>query len=163
MTLLGVVVFLLALTARWAEDVAAPFINVAEAEMASAVTLEADGGPHRIVTSGPTRPSIQLTVCEIASSDGTKKRVRGADGLDGGHERFGVTRVIELTLPAGRNEVTCGRIRPTGGAGLGRFQVVDAGGLFSRGVTVALGLGVTCLLSGLLWFGLLYWRRGPGT
>jgi hypothetical protein len=159
LALLGLVILVAAIAARWVEDVAAPFVNEGEADMAHTVALEADGGDYRIVTSGPARPDIHNTVCRIRTSDGEVDEDRGADGIDGGHERLGVTRVVELSIKAGRAEVTCGNSRPTGGEGLGRFQVVEADGLLTRGVTIALGIGAACLLGGLLWLAGVVLRR----
>ncbi len=130
----GLVILIVALAIRWAEDVAAPFVNEGEAEMADTVRFESlDGGSYRIVTSVLARPSIHTTVCEIKGGDGEVDQERGADGIDGGHERFGATRVVELSIADGRAEVTCGNSRPTSGEGLGRFQIVDGDGPVALG------------------------------
>lgn len=156
--LLGIVLLVAGIGLRWAQDVAAPYVNVGEADLARTVTFEAEAGTYRVVTSGPSRPAIHTTVCEIRRSDGQTSRFTGADGIDGGHERLSVTRVGRFETVAGTTEVTCGRLAPDRGDGLGRFQVVAADGPVSLAVTALFVAGGASLAVAIGW-GLLALRR----
>ncbi|MGV3758323.1 MAG: hypothetical protein ACO1PW_02115 [Actinomycetota bacterium] len=154
LVLLGVVLIVLGLVVRWAQDVAAPYVNLGEADMAEVVTFESTGGTYRVVSSGPSRPVIHQTVCEIETADGRRERDVGHDGMEGGQDRFGVTRVLAFDAVKGTTSVRCGRQRPDGGAGLGRFQVVDAGGPVSIAGWGLLGGGLGLGLAGAAWWAL---------
>lgn len=156
---LGITLFLFGFALRWGQDVAAPYINMGEADMAGTVVFEAEAGTYRVVSSGPNRPAIHTTVCEARGSDGESHRERGADGVDGGHERFGVTRVTKFVLPAGRAEVQCGYRDPDRGDGLGRFQVVADDGPVTLAVTGLLVGGGISLAAGLGWLALRFGRH----
>ena len=155
---LGIALLILGFVLRWGQDVTAPYVNLGEADMAGAVVFDSDGGTYRVVTSGPSRPELRFTVCEATGSDGSTQRELGRDGVNGGHSRFGVTRITRFDLPAGRSEIRCGNREPDKGAGLGRFQVVDADGPVSLAVTGLIGGGAASLLAGIGWF-LLRFRR----
>lgn len=154
LVLLGIALIMLGLAVRWAQDVAAPYVNLGEADMADVVTFESSGGTYRVVTSGPSRPAIQATVCEIETADGRRERDVGHDGMEGGQDRFGVTRVLAFDAVEGTTTVRCGRQRPDGGAGLGRFQVVDADGPLSVAGWGLLGGGFGLGLVGAAWWAL---------
>lgn len=156
--LLGFVLLVVGLGLRWAQDVAAPYLNVGEADLASPITFDAGGGTYRVVTSGPNRPFIHATVCEARLADGDTVRFRGTEGVDGGQERFGVTRVGQFDAVAGPTEVSCGRFAPDRGEGLGRFQVVPADGPVSLAVTALVVVGVASLAAAVGWW-LLALRR----
>lgn len=156
--LLGIVLLIVGFGLRWAQDVAAPYVNVGEADLARTVTFEAEASTYRVVTSGPSRPAIHTTVCEIRRPDGQTTRFTGADGIDGGHERLTVTRVGRFEAVAGTTEVTCGRFAPDRGDGLGRFQVVAADGPVSLAVTALFAAGGAGLAVAIGW-GLLAFRR----
>ena len=82
--LLGFAIVLAGLAASWAQDVVAPWVNEAEAQMGSRVTLTSDGGKYRVITSGPSRPAIEQTGCTIRTSRGSmlgRYQVVAADGL----------------------------------------------------------------------------------
>ena len=149
---LGITLFLFGFGLRWAQDVVAPYVNLGEAEMAGTVVFEAEATTYRVVSSGPNRPAIHTTVCEARGVDGYQHRERGADGVDGGQERFGVTRVTKFEVPAGRTEIQCGYREVSRGGGLGRFQVVAANGPTSYAVIGLLVGGSISLAVGLGWY-----------
>lgn len=156
---LAVTLFIFGFALRWGQDAVAPYVNLGEADMAGTVVFEADAGTYRVVTSGPNRPAIHTTYCEARGVDGFKHRERGEDGVDGGQEHFGVTRVTKFVLPAGRAEIQCGDRAPDRGEGLGRFQVVAADGPTSYAVIGLLIGGSVSLAIGLGWFVLRYRRQ----
>lgn len=156
---LAVTLFIFGFALRWGQDAVAPYVNLGEADMAGTVVFEADAATYRVVTSGPNRPALHTTVCEARGVDGYQHRERGEDGVDGGHERFGVTRVTKFVLPAGRAEIQCGYRDPGRGSGLGRFQVVAADGPTSYAVIGLLVGGGTSLAIGLGWFFLRFRRQ----
>jgi len=152
---LAITLFLFGFALRWGQDAVAPYANIGEADMAGTVVFDAEAATYRVVSSGPNRPAIHTTVCEARGADGYRHRERGADGadgVDGGQERFGVTRVSEFELPAGRAEIQCGDREPDRGDGLGRFQVVAANGPTSFAVTGLLIGGGASLAVGFGWF-----------
>lgn len=155
---LGITLLILGLVLRWGQDITAPYVNLGEADMAGTVVFDSDGGIYRVVTSGPSRPELRFTVCEATGSDGSTQRELGRDGVKGGHSRFGVTRVTRFDLPAGRTEIRCGNREVARGAGLGRFQVVDADGPVTVAITGLLGAGAASLLGGIAWF-IIRFRR----
>ncbi len=144
--MLGFVLVLFYLGARWAQDVAAPWINEGEADITQTVTLQAEASRYRVVTSGPNRPEAIRTACDIVFADGTSRREVAGDGSIVPVEHFGVSRVIEFDAVAGELSVTCeDALSPS--SQLGRFQVVEAGGLKQIGA-IALGLvAILALLS----------------
>ena len=158
---LGITLFLFGFALRWGQDAVAPYVNLGEADMAGTVVFEAEAATYRVVSSGPARPALHTTVCEARGVDGFEHRERGADGVDGGHERFGVTRVTKFVLPAGRAEIQCGYRSPDRGEGLGRFQVVAADGPTSIAVIGLLIGGGASLALGVGWF--LYRFRKAST
>lgn len=155
---LAVVLLVVGFVLRWGQDVTAPYVNVGEADMASAVAFTSDGGTYRVVSSGPSRPELRFTVCEATGAEGFTERVRGGDGSRGGHVRLGVTRVTRFDLPPGPAEIRCGNLAPDRGAGSGRFQVVDGDGPLSLVVVGLLASGAACAVGGIGWY-LLRLRR----
>lgn len=149
--LLGIVLLVVGGGARWAQDVSAPYVNLGEADLPGPVEFEAEDATYRIVTSGPTRPPIERTQCTITRADGEVQRERGAEGVDGGQTRFGVTRVLEFRAVAGPTSVRCGYVTSpeTGG---GRMQVVAANGPVSLAATLLLAGGVAAIIGAIGWF-----------
>lgn len=150
--LLGVVLLLLGGGIRWAQDVAAPWVNLGEADLPGPIEFEAEDATYRIITSGPTRPSIDQTTCTITKADGSEVRERATEGADGGQERFGVTRVMEFDAVAGPTSVTCSYSFSSTGAGSGRMQIVRADGPITLASTVLLVTGVAALVVSIGWF-----------
>ncbi len=150
---LGVTLFLFALAANWAQDVAAPWINAGEAQMGSTLTFDADGGEYRVVTSGPSRPRYDATGCTIVAPGGASRRVLGGEGSVNPNDRFGVSRVLEFDTQSGRTQVTCAD-RYLRQSTRGRFQIVAADGFVSKAVLVGFILAGISLLIGVL----LLWR-----
>ena len=159
---LGVTLFIAALAASWVQDVAAPWINLGEAPMASPIGFTAHAGKYRVVSSGPTRPSIAQTGCTIALADGSTRRALGGSGGVNAHERLGVSRVLEFRAKPGTTRLTCAD-RIVRGATHGRYQVVAADGPVSKGIIAGFVLAVVSLLAGAVWFVVLArgTRRGP--
>jgi hypothetical protein len=145
--MLGIVLLLAGLAARWAQDVAAPWINEGEARMGSTVRFASEGGDYRVVTSGPTRPAIAETACTIVTSRERELQVSGGKDVDE-VERMGVSRVLGFEAPSGRTSVTC-LDAASSGSSHGRFQVVPAGGLVSLAVAVVFGLGTLLVVVGV--------------
>ncbi|MEZ5140534.1 MAG: hypothetical protein R2702_04090 [Acidimicrobiales bacterium] len=149
--LVGIVLLMLGGGIRWAQDVTAPWLNEGEADLPDTVTFEADDATYRVITSGPTRPAIHQTACTVERADGKVLREEGRDGVDGGQERFGVTRVLEFRAVAGTTTVQCGfDFAPERGSG--RFQVVRADGPITIATIVLLVLGVAALVVSIGWF-----------
>jgi hypothetical protein len=150
--LLGVVLLFVGGGIRWAQDVTAPWLNLGEADLPGPITFEAEDATYRIITSGPTRPSLEQTTCTITKADGTEVRERGTEGVDGGQERFGVTRVMEFDAVAGPTSVTCSFSFSSTGSGSGRMQIVRADGPITLATTLLLVGGVAALVVSIGWF-----------
>jgi hypothetical protein len=144
--LLGIVLFLAGLAASWGQDVLAPWVNVGEAQMGSALTFRSDGGDYRVITSGPTRPQLEQTVCRVEPEDGRPFDVLGGKDVNP-VERFGVSRVLGFEVPAGDVRLTC-RDRFLSQSTHGRYQVVAADGPVSIAVLIFFGLGLVLILAG---------------
>lgn len=146
---LGVVVFLGALVASWAQDAIAPWRNVGEAETGSPITFHAADTTYRVLASGPNHPKVDRIGCDIILSDGTTQRILGGEGSVAPNDRFGVSRVIEFEAPAGApTTVRCeDRLSPRSTAG--RMQVVDASGAMSSVALVGGLLGTALVLVGI--------------
>jgi hypothetical protein len=146
---LGVVVFVGALVASWAQDAIAPWRNVGEAETGSPITFHAADTTYRVLASGPNHPKVDRIGCDINLSDGTTQRILGGEGSVAPNDRFGVSRVIEFEAPAGApTTVRCeDRLSPRSTAG--RMQVVDASGAMSSVALVGGLLGTALVLVGI--------------
>jgi hypothetical protein len=142
---LGIVVFLAALSASWAQDAIAPWVNVGEAETGSPITFHAAETTYRVLASGPNHPEVGRIGCDITLADGTTQRILGGEGSVTPHDRLAVSRVLEFEAPAGApTTVRCeDRVSPRSTAG--RFQVVDTSGPMSS-VALAGGLLGTALV-----------------
>lgn len=155
---LGIVVFLLGLGAWWAQDAAAPFRNVGEADIPGTVTFDATAGRYRVVTSGPSRPEIDRTACDVVLADGAELRILAGEGSVATQQHFGVSRVIEFEAVDGPTTVSCeDRIAPSVEGG--RFAVVGA----DRIVGIIVGAGVACFLVGVAWTALRARRAASDT
>jgi hypothetical protein len=156
---LGVTLFIAGFAGSWAQDVAAPWINLGEAQMRSTVVFDAGDGEYRVVSSGPSRPELEQTACDIEFADGTTDRALGGSGGVNAAVRLGVSRVLEFDAKPGRTRLTCAD-RILRASTFGRFQVVAADGPVSKAIIAAFVLGGVSLLAGGLWLFLLYRRRG---
>ena len=72
---LGIVVFLAALSASWAQDAIAPWVNVGEAETGSPITFHAAETTYRVLASGPNHPEVGRIGCDITLADGTTQLI----------------------------------------------------------------------------------------
>ena len=160
LVMLGVTLFIAGFVGNWAQDAAAPWINLGEAKTRGTVAFESDGGRYRVLTSGPARPGIASIGCSIAAADGTSRRELGGGGGVNAAERFGVTRVLEFKVPAGPTQVVCEDRRSESNT-FGRFQVVAADGIVSKAILAAFALGGLLLVAGGLWLLLQFRRRDP--
>src|SRR4051794_3220761 len=104
--MLGVVLLLAGLAARWAQDVVAPWVNAGEAQMGSTLSFTSGGGDYRVITSGATRPAIEQSACTITTSREQRLRVLGGKDVNA-NQRLGVSRVLGFEAPAGRTRITC--------------------------------------------------------
>ena len=127
MVTFGILLFVLACFGNWAQDALAPYVNQGEAAMPGPITFQAEDAKYRVVTSGPFRPAINRTGCTITRADGEVMTESGMEGIDGGTDRFGVTRVFEFDAVAGPTEIRCGNDYGASAPG-GRFQIVAARG-----------------------------------
>lgn len=162
---LGVTLFLAALVGQYAQDAAAPWWNLGEARMRSAMSFDSGGGRYRVITSGASRPALERVGCTIRTSDGESQRRLGGSGAVNPREALGVSRVLEFRAPEGRTTMVCAdRISRT--STYGRYQVVAADSPLSLAISAAFVLGIGSVLLG----GLLLWRAhrrsadgdGPG-
>lgn len=157
--MLGIVLLLAGLALSWAQDVAAPWVNAGEAQMNSELTFESAGGDYRVITSGPTRPSIEQTACTVTTSNEQELRVLGGKDVNP-VSRLGVSRVLGFEAPAGRTRIECAD-RTIRASTRGRYQVVSADGPLSIAVLAAFGAGGALLLLGALLL-ILSYRRDAG-
>ena len=156
--MLGLVLFIAGFVGNWAQDSAAPWINLGEAQIGSTVSFEADTRKYRVVTSGPTRPALEHTVCAIQFGDGRSKRELGGSGGVNARDALGVARVIEFEATPGSTRLRCND-RYIKTATRGRFQVVAADGPVSRAILGAFILGGLSLAGGALMLFLIYRRE----
>jgi len=158
LVMLGIVLFIAGFVGNWAQDSAAPWINLGEAQIGSTVSFDADARKYRVVTSGPTRPALEHTVCAIQFADGHSKRELGGSGAVNARDALGVARVIEFKATAGATRLTCNdRFIKT--STHGRFQVVAADGPVSKAILGAFVLGGLSLAGGALMLFLAYRRE----
>lgn len=122
---LGVVLFLLSIAGWWAQDVLGTLANEGEADIGETVTFASDGGRYRLVSSGPLRPDVGATYCDLTYADGSTRREVGGQGLQAA--RLGVDRLLSFEPPAGETSVRC-TSRGSDVTGNGRFQVLDDDG-----------------------------------
>ena len=144
--MLGVVLFVAGFVGNWAQDSAAPWINLGEARIGSTVSFDADARRYRVVTSGPTRPQLEHTVCTVALADGRSKRELGGSGGVNARAALGVSRVLEFQGTTGATRLTCND-RYVKASTHGRFQVVAADGPVSQAILGAFiggGLSIAC-------------------
>ncbi len=158
---LGVTLMIAGFVGTWAQDVAAPWINLGEAKMTQPVTFTANEGTYRVVTSGPSRPSLAQTACTITRADGTTKRALGGTGRVNARESLGVSRVLEFTTVSGATRVVC-EDRIIAASQFGRYQVVSADGPVSKAILAAFVLGCLSLAAGAAWLVVLFRRRDDG-
>lgn len=157
--MLGIVLFIAGFVGSWAQDSAAPWINLGEAQLGSTVSFSADAGKYRVVTSGPTRPKLEATVCAIELAGGRSERALGGSGGVNARDALGVARVLEFKATPGLTRVTCND-RYIKASTRGRFQVVAADGPVSKAILGAFILGGLSLAGGGLALFVLY-RRNP--
>jgi hypothetical protein len=155
---LGIVLFIVGFVGNWAQDSAAPFINLGEAPIGSTVTFDADAREYRVVTSGPTRPRVEQTVCQIELANETTERKLGGSGGVNPRDAMGVGRVLEFDATPGTTRVTCND-RFVESSTHGRFQVVASDGLVSKAILGAFILGGVAFAGGALGLFLLYRRE----
>lgn len=155
---LGIVLFVLGFVGNWAQDSAAPFVNLGEGPLGSTVTFDADAREYRVVTSGPLRPRVEQTVCEIELADETTQRKLGGSGGVNPRDAMGVARVLEFDARPGTTRVTCND-RFVESSTHGRFQVVASDGLVSKVILGAFLLGGAAFVAGALGLFLLYRRE----
>jgi hypothetical protein len=161
LVMLGVTLFIAGLVGSWAQDVAAPWINLGEAQMGSTISFDAHAGKYRVISSGATRPALAQTGCTIELPDGTAKRALGGSGGVNARETLGVSRVLQFRARSGATRLTCAD-RILSDATHGRFQVVAADGPVSKAIIAAFVLGAVSILAGGLWLVLLFRRpEGP--
>ena len=155
--MLGFVALAIALTGWWAQDLVGTLVNEGEADTREEVAFTAEAGTHRVVTSGPNRPEIDRTVCDIVRADGSELHIIGGTGDVNPVETFGTSRVAQFDALAGPTTVTCiDRLSPS--YEFGRFQVIASNGPIRTALTVAAGIGILALAGGILW-GLALRRR----
>jgi hypothetical protein len=154
--MLGVVLFIAGFVGNWAQDSAAPFINLGEARLGSTIRFDADARTYRVITSGPTRPELAATVCTV-EADGRSERILGGSGGVNPREVWGVSRVLEFEATAGATRLTCND-RFIRSSTRGRFQVVAADGPVSKAILGAFILGGLSLAGGGLLLFLAYRR-----
>lgn len=155
---LGVTLLVVGFVGTWAQDAAAPWINLGEARMTEPVTFTADRGTYRVVTSGPSRPRLTRTACTITRADGKTKRALGGTGGVNAHDGLGVSRVLEFTTAPGATRVVC-EDRYVAASRFGRYQVVSADGPVSKAILAAFVLGGLSLAGGVLWLVILFRRQ----
>lgn len=144
--LLGVVLLVAGLGLSWAQDVAAPWINVAEAQMGTPLGFSGDGGRYRVITSGPLRPALESTSCRVEPEDARAFTVLGGEDVNAA-THFGVTRALSFAVGRGDVRLTCGDRRlPSSRSG--RYQVVAADGPANRVIEVLLVLAVALVVVG---------------
>jgi hypothetical protein len=156
--MLGVVLFIAGFVGNWAQDSAAPFVNLGEARLGSTIRFDADDRTYRVVTSGPTRPALEATVCTIEFADGRKERELGGSGGVNPRDVWGVSRVLEFEATSGATRLTCNDRYITSST-RGRFQVVAADGPISKAILGAFVLGGLSLAGGGLLLLLAYRRE----
>lgn len=144
---LAVPLLLLALGGWYFQDAVATRVNVGEADMGETVVFTSHGGRYRLLSSGPLRPEVEQTYCDLTLADGTERTEVGGQGLQ--TTRLGVDRLLAFRAPAGETEVTCS-YRGNGG-GQGRFQVIEADGPLRFVLGGLAGAAVLSLLAGILW------------
>ena len=144
--MLVIVIGLFFIFAWWLQDVVAPFVNEGEADTTQTVTFEADAGTYRVITSGPARPAAINTACTVTGADGSEQTIFAGDGSITPQERFGVSRVLEFDVKAGRTSVTCFDEKLPTASG-GRFQIVESGGIKQIGLIAGALIAVLALVS----------------
>lgn len=155
---LGIVLFLAALGLWWVQDVVGTVVNEGEADIGREVAFTSDGGAYRLLSSGPLRPEVASTWCDITTSDGRTRREVGGQGLQ--TSRLGVDRLLTIHPPAGSTTIRC-TSRGTDIVGNGRFQVIEADGLTTwipAGVFVA-AMASIAIGAGLAWRAVARARR----
>jgi len=150
LVMLGIVLFLAGCAVNWVQDAVAPWVNLGEAQMGSPLRFEAGDGRYRVISSGPSRPPIDRTVCTARFADGSTKRMLGGSGAVNAREALGVSRVLEFRAQPGSMWLLCEH-RILRDSRWGRFQVVSASGPVSKAVLAMFALSGLSLLSGGLW------------
>jgi hypothetical protein len=158
LVMLGIVLFIAGFVGNWAQDSAAPWINLGEVQLGSTIHFDADARTYRVVTSGATRPAVEHTVCTIEFADGHSKRELGGSGGVNARDAWGVARVLEFKATAGATRLTCND-RYLKASTQGRFQVVAADGPVSKAILGAFMLGGLLLAGGGLGLFLAYRRE----
>lgn len=156
--MLGVVLFIAGFVGNWAQDTAAPWINLGEAQLGSTIRFDAGARTYRVVTSGPTRPELEATVCTIEFANGRRERELGGSGGVNARDALGVARVLEFEAAPGATRLTCNDRYITAST-RGRFQVVAADGPVSKAILGAFVLGGLSLAGGGLLLFLAYRRE----
>ena len=147
---LGILAFLAAIGLWWMQDAVGTFANEGEADIGREVTFTSDGGAYRLLSSGPLRPEVSATWCDITTSDGRTRREVGGQGLQS--SRLGVDRLLTIHPPAGTTTIRC-TSRGTDIVGNGRFQVIEVDGptTWIPASLLVIGLGSIALGAGLSW------------
>jgi hypothetical protein len=155
--MLGFVLLAVALVGWWGQDMLGTVVNEGEVDTGQRLSFTAEPGTYRVVTSGPAKPQLESTACDIVHPNEKRERILGGAGDVNPVETLGTARVAQFEGMAGRTTVTCmDRLSPqyTGG----RFQVVASSGPVRYGLGAAAALGVLFVVSGILW-GLVRARR----
>jgi hypothetical protein len=148
---IGFLLLLVALAGWWAQDLVGTLANEGEADLGSEVAFAAEAGTYRVITSGPLKPELERTVCDVELANERRLRILGGTGEVNPVETFGTSRVVQFDAPAGRTRVRCtDRLSPryTGG----RVQVVAVNGPVRYGLNGLAVAGALALAAGILAF-----------
>jgi hypothetical protein len=148
--MLGFVLLVAAMVGWWSQDMLGTLVNEGEVDTGQQLSFVAERGTYRVITSGPTKPELERTACDIVHPNERREHILGGEGGVNPVETWGTARVAQFKGMGGRTTVTCiDRLSPqyTGG----RFQVVATSGPVAYGLGGLAALGLLSIASGILW------------